>query len=81
MAITVTLYPHDNNSLNNNFGPWQNSRLTESESQGREKGKEENRLKSTDDFAGSLIHRFFSNNILENVLNCSIVNFIVHTFS
>lgn len=51
------------------FGPWQNSRLTESESQGREKGKEENWLKSIDDFAGSLIHRFFSNNISENILN------------
>lgn len=34
--------PNNNNSLNNNFRPWQNSRLTESESQGREKGKEEN---------------------------------------
>ena len=67
--------------MNNNFGPGQNSRLTESESQGREKGKEENGLKSIDDFAGSLIHRFFSNNILENILNCSTVNFIIHTFS
>ena len=47
----------------------------------REKGKEENGLKSIDDFAGSLIHRFFSNNISENILNCSIVNFIIHTFS